>query len=98
MIIIVEQSAEVVTFENTRSGDRFHAWLKEGTQVWVVTRQGSLSPAGHADIWGRAEQHASGWFGFAGNLPDTAPVPWKTRDQAFEWITNDREDAISEDS
>jgi hypothetical protein len=90
MILIVEESPEVITFENTRSGATFHAWLKEGITEWIVMRQGSVQTWRHADVWGRAEYRDGDWLGYAGNLQDTEPRRCKSRDDAFAWITDDR--------
>lgn len=89
MIIIVEASPELITFENTRSGDTFLAWLKEDTTEWVVTRHGRSNSLS-ADVWGKAVLSEGIWLAYAGNLPDTQPYARKSRDEAFEWITNDR--------
>ena len=89
MIIIVETTPELITFENTRSGDTFFAWLKEDPTEWIVTRHGR-SQSLNADVWGKAELRDGVWLAYAGNLPDTQPLARKSLDEAFEWITNDR--------
>ena len=89
MILPGEETADSFSFENTRSGDNFIAWLDEETAVWTITRQGQ-SQSWKADIWGEAKLRDGTWFATAGTLPGSEAIPFKSRDAAFEWITNDR--------
>ena len=89
MIIINDETPELITFEDTKSGHTFYAWLKEGTSEWIVTRHGQAQSWG-ADVWGKAELRDGVWYGYAGNLPNTQGFACRSRDDAFEWVTSDR--------
>lgn len=90
MILIVEESPALITFENTRSGFVFDAWLKEESTEWTVTKQGAAETWGKPEVWGRAELRDGTWYGYAGNLAGTEAVRCDSREDAFAWITNDR--------
>lgn len=83
MIEITSESDNEVIFSNTRSDLVFRAESRDHGEVWHVYREGST------DRWGRAENRGKYWYGYAGNLRATQPYSVASRNEAFEWITND---------
>lgn len=98
MILIVEETAVTVTFENTYSGATFHAWLEEGTSEWSVTRQGDTKSFGRPTVLGRVTSVDGAWFGYAGTTPGIEPVKCESRNEAFSWVTGDRDAEQSKES
>lgn len=90
MILIIEDLPAQITFKSTKSGDTFHASLREGTQEWVVVRYGTLNLELRPDIWGHIERRDDSWYSFAGTLPGVEPKRYRERDDALEWVISDR--------
>lgn len=90
MILITEELPTQITFENTRSGETFHASLREGTEEWTVVRYGTPGTGFLPDIWGRVERRDDIWYSFSGTLPGVEPKRYRDRDDALDWVINDR--------
>jgi hypothetical protein len=93
MVIITEEHSDRFSFENTRNGFLFDAWLDEETGRWVIVREGDNRAVGDfaSHRVGTIEPDGDAWIGYAGTLPSTKGTPFETRKKALAWVTDDRE-------
>lgn len=86
---LIEAGSEIA-FRNSRNTSRFVAFASETEGRWIITRQGGPHTPGDytAETWGFAEQDGDAWIAYLGNLPSTHGQPCRTRDEAFDRVTN----------